>query len=168
MTSRGGVKLKCVRLWKGLQHKYDIIKKSFNSKRNKISHIALKAQCLRWMHRDAKSGIGLDLRLGRGIEQVLMSRKAGRQTLLAPWSDRRTNYCELRLLEKQGVFQFGNNEENFETARVLFQLWSVFAQSLILIFMISNLADFLSFCHILPRTKCVNPIFFISFVGNLG
>ena len=33
------------------------------------------------------------------------------------------------VLEQQGVFQFGNNEENFEMARVLFQLWSVCAKS---------------------------------------
>ena len=35
-------------------------------------------------------------------------------------SDQKTNYCEPRLLEQEGVFQFGNNEENFETVQVLF------------------------------------------------
>ena len=97
---RGGMKLKCVRLWKGLQHKYDIIKKSFNSKRNKISLFALKAQCLRWMHRDAKSGIGLDLRAGQGIEHLTYGadEEEGRETntLLSSlkWSENKLLWTE--------------------------------------------------------------------------
>ena len=65
------------------------------------------------------------MRLLDHLYMVLMRRKASVETNTLGSlnrSDQKTNYCELRLLEQEGVFQFGNNEEKFETARVLFQL----------------------------------------------